>query len=141
MKKIFAILIGFVLSTSAWAGWVYGNMKVSRFKRIYDGDTFYVDIDEWPRIIGKNMPVRVKGIDAPEIDGKCDKEIFLARKATARLEKILLNAKTIELRRIERGKYFRILAEVYVDGQNVADLMLKSGFVRPYRGGKRKPWC
>ncbi|RMG84523.1 MAG: thermonuclease family protein [Chloroflexi bacterium] len=141
MNKIFTVLIGFVLSTSAWAGWVYGNMKVSRFKYIYDGDTFYVDIDEWPRIIGKNMPVRVKGIDAPEIDGKCDKEVFLARKATARLEKILLNAKTIELRRIERGKYFRILAEVYVDGQNVADLMLKSGFVRPYRGGKRKPWC
>ncbi|MFD2177701.1 hypothetical protein [Veronia pacifica] len=34
-----------------------------------DADTFRVDIDGWPDVVSKRVPVRVKGVDAPEIRG------------------------------------------------------------------------
>lgn len=49
--------------------------------------------------------------------------------------------KTIELKSIQRGNYFRILADAYVDGENLADGLIKSGDARSYEGGKRLGWC
>jgi micrococcal nuclease len=42
---------------------------------------------------------------------------------------------------MDRGKYFRILADVYVDGENLTDLLISAGHARPYDGGKREGWC
>ena len=53
----------------------------------------------------------------------------------------LRSAKAIELRNIERGKYFRILADVYTDGKSLAEGLIKSGHARAYDGGKREGWC
>lgn len=47
---------------------------------------------------------------------------------------------TIELRNIQRSKYFRILADVYIDGVSLADNLIQSGHARPYDGGKRLGW-
>ena len=49
----------------------------------------------------------------------------------------------IELRNIKRGKYFRIVADVYLDGNvSYAKEMLKLGLAVPYNGGhKNKVWC
>ena len=38
---------------------------------VYDGDTFRVNIDEFPPIIGENIAIRILGIDTPEIKGNC----------------------------------------------------------------------
>ncbi len=48
--------------------------------RVYDGDTLTVDAHPWPHITVRTS-VRVDGIDAPEIRGKCDSEKALAREA------------------------------------------------------------
>ncbi len=48
---------------------------------IYDGDTFRVNINSWPEVIGRRVPVRIAGIDTPEMRGKCQVEKELARKA------------------------------------------------------------
>ena len=42
---------------------------------------------------------------------------------------------------MQRGKYFRILADVYIDGKNLADDLIKAGHARSYDGGKRLGWC
>ena len=42
---------------------------------------------------------------------------------------------------MQRGKYFRILADVYVDGISLADNLIKAGHARVYDGGKRLGWC
>ena len=80
-------------------------------------------------------------MDAPEIRGKCEPEKVLARNAKQYTVQALRSAKTIELRNIQRGKYFRILADVYVDGVSLADSLIKSGHARAYDGGKRLGWC
>ena len=62
----------FLISTQSWgqeAGSSYGTVSVSRVIRVIDGDTFVVGIDELPDLIGKDISVRVNGIDTPELRG------------------------------------------------------------------------
>lgn len=135
------LLICLVLSTSILHAKEYGNVTVHEIISIYDADTFRVDIEGFPPIAGHRIPVRVLGIDTPEIRGKCDSEKFLARKAKQFTVQSLRSAKIIELKNIQRGKYFRILAEVYLDGESLAAKLIKEGHARIYHGGKRLGWC
>ncbi|CUB03201.1 hypothetical protein [Marinomonas fungiae] len=52
------------------------NATVARINSVYDADTFRVDINDWPDIVGKNIPVRVNGVDAAEIRGKRQKHLL-----------------------------------------------------------------
>ena len=71
---ITALLIVF----QAQAAPQYGSVTVSKVISVYDGDTFRVNIDSLPPIVGKNIPIRVNGVDTPEIRGKCQYEKNLA---------------------------------------------------------------
>jgi len=73
--------------------------------------------------------------------GKCESEKNGARIAKKVTVALLRGAKVIELKNMKRGKYFRIIADVYVDGENLASILIKKGLARPYDGGKRKSWC
>lgn len=120
----------------------YGSVVVSEVTSIYDGDTFRVNLDGYPDIIGTRIGIRVNGIDTPEMRGKCQKEKDLARAAKQLTVAQLRAAKKIELRNMKRGKYFRIVADVYVDGVNLGDLLIAKSFAVVYDGGhKSKDWC
>ena len=119
----------------------YGNIVVTEVTSIYDADTFRANIKDYPPIVGERISIRVNGIDAPEIRGKCESEKIAAQKAKQFTVEALRSAKAVELRNIERGKYFRILADVYTDGKNLAEDLIKSGHARAYDGGKRLGWC
>jgi endonuclease YncB( thermonuclease family) len=43
---------------------------------------------------------------------------------------------------MKRGKYFRIAADIIVDGESLADLLVEAGMAVKYDGGKKKKvWC
>ena len=42
---------------------------------------------------------------------------------------------------MQRGKYFRILANVMIDGQSLGDDLVRNMLARKYDGGKRSGWC
>ena len=117
------------------------SIYISKVVSIYDADTFRIQINEWPNIVGDSIPVRLLGVDAPEMRGKCQIEKIRARAARQFTVSNLGKAKQIELRNVRRGKYFRLLAEVYVDGYSLAELLIRQGHARPYDGGTRKGWC
>lgn len=126
----------------SYAKETYEDVIVSEVISIYDGDTFRVDIDNYPEIIGKNMPIRVKGIDTPEIRTRCNTEKNLARNAKKLTVSLLRKAKIIELKNIERGKYFRLVADVFVDGKLLSKELIKSNLAVPYDGKTTKiDWC
>jgi micrococcal nuclease len=119
----------------------YGSAVVDEVTSIYDGDTFRVTIRNWPAVVGERVPVRVLGIDAPELRGKCQQEKERARAAKQFTVAALRGAKRIELQQIERGKYFRLLARVSVDGRDLGEQLIERGLARPYDGGTRRGWC
>ncbi len=139
MKKYIPVVLILVFVFPAYADdTTYGDIVVSRLCYVYDGDTFRADIDAFPPIIGKNIPVRVYGIDTPEIRGTRTRELADRAKFFTRFK--LENAEVIELKNMRRGKYFRILAEVWVDGANLAQLLITNNLAKPYFGGKRPRW-
>ncbi|WP_446010818.1 thermonuclease family protein [Candidatus Electrothrix sp.] len=108
----------------------------------YDGDTITVDIKGQHPLFGDDISVRVAGIDTPEIRGKCAQEKELAREAKKIVGDLLKNARTIRLKNVRRGKYFRIVADVYAGRKNVADVLVKKGLAVRYDGGtKTYNWC
>lgn len=120
---------------------VYGAVTVSAIRTIYDGDSFKVDIDHWPAIVGESISVRVKGVDTPELRGKCQAVKLAARAAKQYTVSMLRAGKVIELRALERDKYFRLLAEVWIDGVSLGESLIRSGHAVPYHGGPKPVWC
>lgn len=137
--SLFALLV--LSGTIQASGMDYGAVVVDEVTSIYDGDTFRVNINNWPAIVGQRIPVRVKGIDTPELRAKCQKEKELARKAKQLTVQMLRNAKRIELQNIDRGKYFRILADVSIDSRDLGESLVKNGLAVRYDGGAKIDWC
>jgi len=113
---------------------------VSELVSVYDGDTFKINIKGYPAVFGKNILVRISRIDTPEMKDPRPEIKALARRARELAEKKLREAKVILLRKMRRDKYFRINAEVYVDGQNLGQIMLDAGLARPYDGESKVEW-
>jgi endonuclease YncB( thermonuclease family) len=119
----------------------YGTVTVSKVINVYDGDTFRVNIDSLPPIVGKNIAIRVNGVDTPEIRGKCQYEKDLALEARDFVRGKLSNAKEIKLTNLQRGKYFRVVANVLVDGFSLEQELLDKELAYEYSGGKKLSWC
>ncbi|MBT3635393.1 MAG: DUF4339 domain-containing protein [Opitutae bacterium] len=108
---------------------------------VYDGDTFKIDLQGVHPLFGDKLSIRVKGIDTPEIRGTSDEVKALAVQARELTENTLKAAEMIELRNPERGKYFRIVAEVWVDGKALAGMLKDKGLAKDYDGeGERPKW-
>jgi len=140
MKNILIILIllnSIIVASNAED---YFDVSVSRIIKVIDGDTFRVDINELPDIIGKNIRIRILGIDAPEINGKCAFEKELAIKARDFVQMLLDNADSVVLKNLDRGNFFRLLAEVIVDGKNLGELLVAKDLAVRYQG-KKSSWC
>jgi len=139
------LLLGFLLTPVMVVGQEtepsYGTIAVSRVIRVIDGDTFVVDIDEFPDLIGKDISVRVNGIDTPELRGKCEREKDLAVKAKERVDALLKTADTIVLENLSRGSFFRIVADVIIDGVDLGELILNEDLATPYRPDSESSWC
>lgn len=143
MKKL--LLIYMVLSISLFAfettenninNNILYNIEVIR---IYDGDTFFVNIPDVHWLIGSNIGVRIRGIDTPEIRGGTEETKELARKSKEALIK-LFEGRKITLYNLNRDKYFRILADVKADDIDVKDYMIKNNYAKPYNGGTKDSW-
>ncbi len=112
------------------------------FHHCYDGDTCTVTLPGLPDVFGDRIPIRLVGIDAPEIRGHCEREKRLAVQARDLLNYELKQASTIQIRHTARDKYFRVLAEIFADGQDVSEILIRRGLAVPYHGGtKSKDWC
>lgn len=109
--------------------------------KVRDGDTVEVDAFVWPGQAVR-VAVRLKGIDAPEHKGRCDRERRAARAATTRLVE-LIGSRPVRLTSITGGKYYgRVLADMAVQGAgDVGRILLGEGLVARYGGGARPDWC
>ena len=111
----------------------------ARVVSVYDGDTLTVDAAPWPGLTARTK-VRVAGVDTPEIRGKCQAEKDMAVRARDFVRTVV--GAQVQLTDVRLGKYAgRVIAEVWVDGQKLADLLIAGNLGRPYHGGRREGWC
>ena len=99
---------------------------------VYDGDTFYVNINKVHPLFGEKLGVRVWGVDTPEIRGGSDYEKAMAKKAKDFTKKFLDSAKRVDLVECVRGKYFRIVCKVLADGNSLSEALIKESLAIPY---------
>lgn len=82
--------------------------------RVLDGDTFYAG----------RVTIRLRGIDTPELGQP------KAAEATRRLSALLRAGPVTIVPHVE-DVYGRLVANVFVRGQNVADVLRREGFEKP----------
>ena len=104
---------------------------------VYDGDTFKINLNCSLAVYCEKVPVRVLGVDCPEIKGKTEKEKRLAQKAKA-FTKNFLEKGPISLSNCSRDKYFRLLCDVTnAQGQHLAQELIKHNLGYEYWGGTK----
>ncbi len=132
-------LIAALISSAAPAADPIPGPVNARVVSVYDGDTMTVDAEPWPGLTARTK-VRVAVVDTPEIRGKCQAEKDLAIRARD-FVRATVGAR-VQLTDVRLGKYAgRVIAEVWVDGQKLADLLIAESLGRPYHGGRRRDWC
>ena len=109
--------------------------------RVIDGDTIAVRADIW---IGQSVAtsVRIRGIDTPELRGRCPEEKALAAAARDLLAE--LAGPVVSIGNIENDKYGgRVVADIRSGaGLDLARVMIARGYARAYSGrGPRVDWC
>lgn len=139
-----------LLAVASWRWWPSRPLSplTAHVRGCYDGDTCTASHILWhgeqlPPIVGRDMPVRLRGIDAPEVRGRCALESCLATRAKRLLEGFVSTHVTFRLEACVRDKYFRLTCDVIsADGESASELMLQSGLAVPYRGrAKEHDWC
>lgn len=116
----------------------YGNSPSVKVIRVHDGDTIILEVPTWPPIIGDQIEVRLYGYDAPEIHDKRPAILAQAIKARARMTELCKAG--VVLTDLMRDKYFRLLANIEANGQDVGQQLAREGLVKPYTGEGPKPW-
>ena len=137
MKPVVGFLLVLLVASVAWAEPPYDFEHV-QWIRCYDGDTCWFHIPNAHPLLGENIGVRLLGIDTPELRSACEADKAMAQEAKVFLSALLRDAHTIHLRQVSRGKYFRLLAIVEVDGRNANNLLLQKGLATPYFGSGPK---
>lgn len=132
--------IGLALTSPVVAGETIRGPVEAVIERVLDGDTLSVRAHIW---LGQDLRVmvRLSGIDAPEMRGKCDEERVLAVAATDYLKRF--EGVQAVLSEISNGKFAgRVLVVVrHPEEGDLGAALLAAGLARVYDGGRRSDWC
>ena len=122
--------------------------------KVRDGDTFMINIPNIPDVFGKNIAVRIRGIDTPELNDSREEIRKISIQAKEELEKLFNSGDAsqrdaigdsgqkpkIVLYNLGRDKYFQLLASVKVGNIDVAEYLIKKGLAKSYDGGVKTSW-
>lgn len=108
-----------------------------RILRVVDGDTVTLMCGEEGMV-----SARLLGFDTPEkFSPGCTAEFLAAERAGWALRTMIQKADRLRLEREGADQYGRALVRLELDGQDVADRMIREGHARRYGGGPRGSWC
>ena len=112
--------------------------------RVIDGDTVEIAVDFLPKPLPPKLSIRVLGIDTPEKAPRalCDAEAEKAKLASAFTKKAVAEAKEVDIVIVKWDKYGgRVLGDVFLDHQSLAQSLISAGLARPYSGEAKQSWC
>jgi len=107
----------------------------ARIVGVYDGDTFYADIDLGFTTSKLKEILRLSRVDTPEVRGTEKAEGIKVREYVKAL--ILDKEVILKTEQDKKGKYGRYLAEVFFEREgkwiNLSDHLLEIGFAKLYQ--------
>lgn len=141
MKKnliiVSLIFASMILSVSA-------NEYNYRVIRVLDGDTVEIDAPFLPVELKQVLKLRIEGVDTPEKGSRaaCESERIKADYATDFTKRVVGMSKKHSVLIQGWDKYGgRILGDVLLDGKSLKNMLIDSGYAKPYDGGKKTSWC
>jgi micrococcal nuclease len=108
------------------ASWTFAATFSGKCVAIGDGDTISVMKD------GRAVKIRIEGIDCPELGQDFG---MAARRFTS----TLVFGKVVSVKEYTRDQYERIVARVYIDGQDLSLEIIKAGLAWYYRFSRSDP--
>jgi len=112
------------------------NVEITK---VVDGDTVDVDVDLGFGMVYKKQRVRLMGIDTPESRTRDLEEKFYGKESKKYLESMLKDMK-IELVSHDKGKFGRILGELFIEGdyeKSINQLLIDNFHAVPYYGDSK----
>ena len=107
-------------------------------RRVVDGDTVDITLDLGFDILYNNR-IRLHGIDTPESRTRDLEEKKLGLAAKDRVKELCPVGSTVTVKTTKdgRGKFGRILGEIFVGDVSVNKLLVEEGHAVEYFGGKK----
>lgn len=133
MKCLMICLSAFAVAPSgAVAGpdWHVCTPFEKRVNCIVDGDTLWYQ--------GEKM--RLRGVDTPEMDGRCVRERTLAQDATD-LHLAMIASGILQITRFGQDRFGRTLVEVETATGQVGPMLVRQGLADIYADRHRNDWC
>lgn len=133
---VLALVLSVCVST------IQANEYDIQIEKVHDGDTFTCTIDLGFDVSINKQIIRIKNFDAWEIDRTrrtiiiTDEELVKGKLAREALVDLFLHAKRIYVEDGKRGVYGRMELRVFVDGNEVAQVMKDAGHDRTWKGRK-----
>ena len=86
--KIKLLLFLFIIFFYSYSAEYYDTITNFTIIKVRDGDTFMIDIPNIPDVFGKNIAVRIRGIDTPELNDSREEIRKISIQAKEELEKL-----------------------------------------------------
>jgi len=99
-------------------------------RKVYDADTITVDIDLGFGILFKSQKIRLLRINAPEVRGS-EKESGIKSRDALR-EKINNKWVKLKTKKDKKGKFGRLLGEIWLEGECINDWLLNESLAEEY---------
>lgn len=103
----------------------FDNVK---YVKNHDGDTITFNIFGVHPLIGDAINIRLSNIDTPELYTKNPAQKKIALEAKLYVQGVMEKAKHIRLENVKRGSFFRLIADVKVDGRDLAEMLKTRGY-------------
>jgi endonuclease YncB( thermonuclease family) len=111
------------------------------FHNCQEGNVCVMTLLGLPTVFGDHLTVQLHDIDTPKMNGPCEKERLLARRAQTATEGLLGQAQRIQLQQPRRDQLFRLHAVVIADGRDVGATLVERGLATRRQEGRGKGWC
>lgn len=115
------------------------NITCGKVVKIYDGDTITIasKLENYIDSPIYRFSVRLNGIDTPEIKGGSAHQKELAMNARDALHQRIMG-KIVTLKNISLEKYGRLLADVFLEGEDICLWMISNNYAVAYDGGNKQ---
>jgi hypothetical protein len=107
----------------------FGDAAVTKALRVDATCRIYCDIAGWPAVIGSEIPVQIRGLES-QADFSLTVRTFILDTLNAALKTNDANEPAVQLKNIQRGQAFCLIADIDVAGKDLGQMLIDRGYAK-----------